>query len=299
MKNIILGRLLAFILVVGLTSCLADLRTIEVKKSGVEEENINRGKALLEEAWLAQGMDKLMNHQVYQIEAHDTWKGALGKMGTVWRQPEADLRLRYKVNTFTGGVEILSGKSEGLMFGLQSWNYWEKPQGEELKFYDKGDKRYVFGQTAYHYFFELIDRLKSAELITYAGEKEFNGNTYDLVFASWHELGPHKSHDQYVAWINRETHLLEFTEYTIRDNYLKMPGSAMLHGSIQFNDLREVNGVLFPFEQIVYFQSPKSNEERFLHKLEVTSICFDCFDESLIQPGRSLQIYGDDKPAKP
>ena len=55
----------------------------------------------------------------------------------------------------------------------------------------------------------MIDRIKDAPIISYAGEDEFRGKKYDLVFCSWGTEKPHMKHDQYVAWINKETGLME------------------------------------------------------------------------------------------
>ena len=60
---------------------MADLRTKVIKKEGITIENTNKGKAILDRAWKAQGFDKIENHQVYSYKGKDTWKGMMGQNG--------------------------------------------------------------------------------------------------------------------------------------------------------------------------------------------------------------------------
>jgi hypothetical protein len=274
-----------------MTACMSSVSTKMVKQEGISQEE--KGRNLLTAAWKAQGLDHLSEHTVYEVHATDKWKGMMGKMGKMWKDMNTDLHLKYAVGSFDGQVTFKDGKKQGLTAGLQSWNYFEAKANETAVFQKKGNKKYIFGINAYQYFFELGDRLRSAPLVTFAGEKEFKGKTYDLVFITWEKVKVHKQHDQYTVWINKETRLLEFCEFTIHDPHIA--GGAMIPGSIEFGDFRDVDGVSIPFMQHIYAGSPKEKHKKFLHRLTVESFTFDSFDAAVLYPDAALVKVGDSK----
>lgn len=267
-------------------SCgIYDLRTKAIKRGGVTLENTNKGKEILHRAWEKQGYDKLSNHEVYSYHGSDVWKGLLGKMGQIWPDMKSEMDFKYQVGTFDGQVTFLDGKQSGDMAGLQNWNYYEISKQDTL-FKEKDSKknrRKVFGVAAFQYFTEMIDRIKNAPIINYAGEGEIRGKKYDLVFCTWDTPEPHMEHDQYVVWINKETGLMDFAQYTIRESYLKPPGYKMIGGGVEYTDFKEIDGVMIPHEQLVYAIKLRKKQKRNLHRLIISDFEFDGFDvEDLI-----------------
>lgn len=286
---------IVFLASIFLQGCMADLRTNLVKNDGLTSENVNKGKALLRSAWQKQGFDKLKNHTVYSFKGNDTWKGMMGKMGKVWPENESELAFKYQIGTFDGQVSFLSGKRKGEIAGLQNWQYYEstnqaKPEFKEL------NKRIGFGLAAFQYFTEMIGRLKDAPIIGYAGEDELRGIKYDLVFITWHKSEPHKEADQYIAWINKETGLLDFAQYTIRENYLKAPGGGAVYGGVEFSDFRNIEGVMIAHEHSVYSFNLKEKKEKNLHQLLISDFQFDSFDAEDLRIDKSIEKGGDFKP---
>lgn len=275
-------------------SCMADLRTKVIKKEGITIKNTNKGKAILDRAWKAQGFDKIENHQVYSYKGKDTWKGMMGQMGKVWPERKSEMDFKYQVGTFDGQVTFLDGKRKGEKAGLQNWNYYEISEENETQF-RKPNKRIKFGLAAFQYFGEMIDRLRSAPIISYAGEKEFKGKKYDLVFVTWNTEKPHKEADQYIAWINKSTSLMEYTQYTIRDSYLKMPGSRAVAGAVEYGDFRNIDGILVSFEHIVYGFNVKKKKKKNLHQLVISEFQFDDFDEEELRLDKNIAKGGDFK----
>jgi len=293
MKTYFVLGLFALILLSGCK--MVDLQTVDMKGDGLTSEAAQKGQVLLETAWKAQGMDKLHEHKTYSVTAVDHWKGLMGKMGKVWPESKGTMELRYAVGSFDSQVEFLDGKEEGLIAGLQSWNYYEIEPGQDVAFKEKPNERIQFGLSAFHYFFELSDRLKRAPIVTYAGEKEHKGKVYDLVFATWETTEPHMEHDQYVLWIDKETGMLEYSEYTVRDNYLRFPGWKSFYGSIHFDDFREINGVMIPFQQTVFLNSPKKKEHKYIHQLQISDFAFDTFDVTELNQNPEIDLIGDSK----
>jgi len=277
-----------------LSSCgLADLRSDQLKEQGVTASAEQKGRQLLHEAWEAQGMDQLEKHETYEAVGTDHWKGLMGKSGNPWPVNNKPLQLRYAVGTFDGQFTVLEGKKEGFTAGLQSWQYYEQTQGQQADFSVKPEKSHVFVIPTYQYFFELIDRLRTVPVVAYMGERQFKGEDYDLVFASWEKAAPHKEHDQYVLYINKETGLIDYASYTIRDNFLPAPKN--LYGTIQYKDWREVDGIKIPFQQLVYFNGPKEKEKKYLHRFLVEAFEFDGFDPKLLYPDQELEKVGNKK----
>lgn len=275
-----------------LASCVASVSTSTVKKEGMSNEK--KGRELLQKSWQAHGMSQLAIHDSYQLKATDHWKGLMGSMGKIWPEKETTVQLDYVIGTFDGRATLLTGKEEGLMAGLQSWNYYEQEAGADVDFDLKDDARYIFGIAAYQYFFELPDRLLNAPLITYAGEEALAGKSYDLVFVTWEKLKAHKKHDQYLCWINKETGMMDYCEFTVHDSYL--PGGGMIPASIQFTDMRDVDGFKVPFLQYIFIGSPKEKTSKYLHRLTVDSFAFDVLPVSALRPNSALKEVGDDKP---
>jgi hypothetical protein len=296
-KKISFTLIAAFIL----QSCgVLDLRTRSLKKTGITEASIKKGKKLLHKAWLAQGYDKLQNHVVYSYDAEDTWKGLLGKLGQIWPEKKIDLSFKYEIGTFDGRVTYKSGKKRGNSAGLQNWNYYEVKNGQII-FLDektKENRKKVFGIAAFQYFNEMIDRLKNAPIISYAGEKEFRNKQYDLVFCTWNKPEAHKENDQYIAWVNKKTGMLDFVQYTIRETYLKPPGYKLIGGAVEFTDFKNIDGVLIPHTQLIYAIKMRKKPKRNLHKVVISDFEFDGFDINELRPNKALKIGGNFKNKK-
>lgn len=108
----------------------------------------------------------------------------------------------------------------------------------------------------------MTDRLRNAPIIAYAGQKEFRGQQYDLVFCTWHKPEPHMENDQYLVWVNRKTGMMDFAQYTIRETYLKPPGYKIMGGGIEFKDFRAIDGILIPHQQIIYAIKIRKNPKK-------------------------------------
>ncbi|WP_424962908.1 hypothetical protein [Ekhidna sp.] len=281
-----------FIPALFLSGCLADLQTRTVK-NGISPETENHGKDLLLTSWRNQGLDELNKHSTYSFSGTDVWKGLMGGIGKPWPEKRTRLNFKYAIGTFDGQVEFLSGEYKGKMAGLQSWQYYEDNE-DGITFMER-NKKTSFGLAAYQYFMELPDRLKDAPIISYAGDRTFDQQEYHLVFVTWSTPKPHKEHDQYLLWINKERSLIEYAEFTIRDNYLKLPGSAAFYGSIHYEDFRSIEGVHIPHKQTVFMNGPKKKEKKRLHQITIDSFAFDNFPESMLYPNPELEKVGDSK----
>lgn len=279
MKNIVISfGLILFGSSLLLQSCAADIRTPLIKKQGILAENVTRGKDILDRSWKIQGLDKLSQHSTYSFSGEDTWKGPMGRFSKIWPDNKLQMEFKYKTGTFDGQVAFIDGSRKGEKAGLQNWNYYEIDRENDTVFQEPNPK-IKFGLAAFQYFGEMLDRLRQAPIISYAGEGELRGQKYDLVFCTWNKPEPHKEADQYIAWINKSNGLMEFTQYTIREDILNMPGSKAAYGGVEFSNFKKVDDILIPFVHTVYVFKLKKKQEKNLHQLVIKNFEFDSFDK--------------------
>lgn len=278
-----------------LSSCAASLVPKMVKKSTNSTELEDKGRAILEKVKEAHGSDVLTKHSTYQFTATDDWKGMMSGIGKLWPQKNTNMTFKYIPNTFDSQLIFNDGKTKGNIAGLQSWNYYEQNEGGKLDFSVKKNKKFTFGLAAFQYFTELPGRLSNAQIIRYAGEEELNGKMYDLVFVTWKQEKANRDVDQYIIYINKETSMLDYAIFTLRDNYLKMPGAGMMHGSIQFSNFKNIDGFMVPFRQSIFMMDPKKKESKYLHQLTISEFKFDSFNKAELYPDSSINPIGDDK----
>lgn len=285
------------VVVVSITlySCSANLLPFSVKKSTDQAGLEKKGRDLLLKSVKQQGFENFNTKETYEFTAEDHWKGPMGGIGKLWSKKRSKMNFKYIPNTFNASVEFLDGKDVGNKAGLQSWNYYRVEKGEQPNFEVKKAKRHVFGMAAFQYFTELTQRLSKAPIIRYAGEKVINDLEYDVVYCTWETIYASKEHDQYLVYINKKTNAVEYASYTIRDNYLKMPGSGVFYGSIHFTDMRNVDGFKVPFQQYIFIGKPKKKDKKYVHKLSLDSFKFDSFDSNELYPNSELKKGGDSK----
>lgn len=287
-----MNKLIICIVAIFLSGCLSSVSTDLVKTEGLK--NKDQAKSILKKSLVAQGWNTISKFETYEVIANNYWKGTIGKIGTVWPDADINLNLKYAIGTFDGQVTYLNSKSKGEIHGLQSWQSYEIAPGKKLvKFKTKLDKKVAFGLSAFQYFFELTSRMNQLDLITYAGEKQFNGKTYSLVFATWDKLKTHRQHDQYLLWINKETFMLEYCEFTVHDPL--MIGGRLATNTIHFSNFQEVQGVQIPFELKINVGKPTTKSKKFVHKLSVEAFKFDTFPIDVLYPNKNLQRIGDSK----
>lgn len=276
------------------TGCkIADLRTTAIEDNTQSETQIKQAKELLIQTVKKHGFDKMGQFSTYEIVGNDHWKGLLGEFGNPWGWNKDEIALRFSVGDFDGQVEVLEGKKAGFVAGIQSWDYYEKVDGN-YQTDMKDDDRKIFNLAAIHYFFELPHRLSSkASFVRYAGEDEVRGKQVDKVFISW-ENEASKDYDHYVLWISKESGLIEAVQFTTRE----APAPKFLKSVIQFEDYRNIDGVFIPFKQSVQMGKPKGKTSKYIHQITISKFEWDSFPISDIRPFSNIKVTGDDKPYK-
>ncbi|MCG8330351.1 MAG: hypothetical protein MI974_21815 [Chitinophagales bacterium] len=247
----------------------------------------------IEEVIQAQGFDIMQHHNLYSLEVTDHWRGFLGKIAKLWPEPKTTFSFKYNFNTFDGSATFLTGKKEGNIIGVQSWEFYEKDKGgEDFVNKDTGDKHnpMEFGIVVLHYFIELPYRLRNAPIKRYYGQKMHNGNQYDLVFASWKSEAPNKEYDQYILWINMETKLVDYCIYTLRSN--TNPFTRHKYGSIAYMDYKDIDGFKLATQMPIMLDDgvvTAASLDEYFHRFSIHDFSFGDFEESVLYPLPGLE----------
>lgn len=294
MKKIALSIIASVVL---LSSCkMADVRTDQMLRQDITKSHELKGKQLLRASIEAMGYDKLDNIESYETVARFNWKfpWAVMPVNSLPGAKGNDIRFRFKTNSFDGQVEYLEGRKKGDIHGLQSWKTYTFDKTGAPQF--TKDKRRSWGLSSYHYMFEGPYRLTNADVITYAGTKEFEGNKYDLVFVSWQSAEPHKEHDQWLLYINQKTKFVDLANITIRDFFMPFPPN-MAEGTIRYLDrIKTSAGIYFPKDIVIQLMAPKK-EKKHIYKISFRDYKFNSSPVEQLLPFKNLEDYGDSKPS--
>ena len=132
-----------------------------------------------------------------------------------------------------------------------------------------------FNLANYQWWVEFPYRLSHVKNITYAGEKDYHGEQYDLVLATWgNDLKVNKKYDQYLIWFNKTTGMIDLVTFTYRN--VPMLSPSFMYGTAIFKDYKTVNGINLPHSHKFQINGP-SADKKFAHHFEIDKIEFNTF----------------------
>ena len=212
------------------TGCgLSDLRP----KGIIYPENAEaKGRKWLAEAAAAQGGNALRSHTNISFWMSDEWPGWMMRMLAMpWPQNKQTMRADIQVGTDNSRLTFVGGPQDGEGWGIQQWVTYRFNSEGKLDFDppDKADSKIKFWLPTNLYFPFLAWRLQEATWIRSIGSEKIGKRSYHKVFVSWDTDEPQKNIDQYIVYIDEETHLIQWVRYTVRD--MMGPASGLLHYS--------------------------------------------------------------------
>ena len=226
---------------------LGDLRTEYVKKQGTSASAQEKGRALLLKSIEELGgikRWKQLRERAIKVTFRHHWYNTMLRtffMPLEFSGQELELLVRPKQSNVR--LTFLDGKWKGTSWGIQQWVTYQVDAKGKLTW--KQDKTIKFHLPSFQYFFFTPFYLAEAPLVTYEGERELHGNTYDLIYATWGKWTPQEEVDQYMMWINRKTLLVDFVQSTVRDMFKRSIVTLYL------SKHESVFGVKVPFRQSV------------------------------------------------
>jgi len=293
--KIYLSKLLKWFGIVGLIVIMAmgiimafyraHIRPASLRNTDVSDIAINRGRALLGEAESAHGFEQWQNRTTTDILAVDDWVDMMGNLLiNPFSIPRQEIKIQLLNGTWNSRLELIEDSHAKEVWGIQSGNSYKRRQGEEPVF--KPDKDVEFFLPTYQYFFEFPFHVKSADIVIDIGESQFEGKTYDRVFATWKSLEPISEVDQYIVWIDKDTKLVRRIEYTIREM------GDFFMGSTNFEDYKLVDSIMVPHQLDAHAIMP-GGIEMLMHTITVEEVRFDTMKEDDFKSDPTLQISSD------
>ena len=269
-------------------SCkIADLRTPALNPDLPNREE--KAIQLLDQVVENYQLERLEDAETYSLNATDNWNGLFALVNP-FPKDNALMEMRFRPKSFDGQFYYIETKKQTI-YGVQSFHHYRIKEDGNIQF--KNKKSISFTLPAIQYFFELPLRLRDAPFLKYAGTQNFENKTYDLVFATWDKLEPHKENDQYLLYIDSDSGELRFASYTVRGMYL--PASRSVFGSIRFEGLtKNENGIIYPSKLIVQLNRLKK-AKRNLHTITLSDLRLDSFELSQLYPDKNIPFQGDSK----
>lgn len=243
---------------------LADIRPPEVSLDPDPASEI-RGRALLAEMLEAHGGERALHrHRSLSFDFTDDWYGAAGLVNP-WPANDQRAVITQQVHSFDSTAHLQNGPDQGLTWGITEGRAWVERDGARTEV-DDPDIRFMLPTV--HYFVEMPQRLTEADIVRYVGEREVAGQPYEVVYATWGEVGANAEYDQYLIYLHPETHRLAKVHYTVREILPVATGVAHLM------DQREVDGFWFAHDMPVTGAVGDSPEQAF-HRMRLANLRFD------------------------
>ena len=74
-----------------------------------------------------------------------------------------------------------------------------------------------------------------------------------MVYATWGSEKANKEYDQFLLYLNEETHLIEYLHFTVREKFNAISFTA------RFDNFKAVDNLVFPFVQYVTQGKPQKS----------------------------------------
>ncbi len=248
-------------------ACRSDIRpdslSEKIQPSRLEEA---KGRTLLSESARVHGAERFRQIKTYDMQINDHWVGLLGSIGNPWPESSVDGTLSFRANSSDGRMTFSNPDFKGLVWGIQSMKPYTVQPKAAPEFEENADIHFIL--PALQYLTEFIFRNHDEHIVSYAGPEEINGKLYERVFVTWNSLEPSDELDQYMAYIDPKTFRLEKLRYTIREF------AGFAEGTIHYEDLHEIDGILFSFKQSITSGHTDAPDD-FIHRVLVGHVAVD------------------------
>jgi len=246
---------------------VSDIRPDYVRKQ-IDEV---KGRELLQETAVAMGAVYWPEILNYEVDFEDEFFGQVGKASSPFEQNPASFTLRYQ----------RKGSDANLIFPDSSkWGIFRdktfSKAGPDAKVQRGHDGDIAFWLPTYKYFIQFPYLIREATAVSYAGSAEEDGQNYELVYATWDQYKPQRHLDQYVIWIHPETKHIFKIQYTVREQF------PFLTGTAYFKDYQTFGKFTIPTRMPV--GSNIIGVKGLLHEMRIRDIRFNNFNPGKLVP---------------
>ena len=216
---------------------MADLRN-EFLEKGITPESSKKGKELisrLEDA--CGGFENWQKFSTSQfIQTADWYDNE-----TNWTINPQEFEMTCTIGGSDGTLTLLNGPKKGTTWNIKNGMTYTSNGKPDLE-----NQKMIWHKQDYKsYWFQFPFRMREADIISYAGQRTIKGVNYDIVYVTWHSETPNSKYDQYMLYLNPDTHQLDWLEFTLRDRH------PMAGGISQFANYKENNGITLPMSQFL------------------------------------------------
>ena len=227
------------------------------------------------------GYDRWMATPAISVTGVDEWPTFHWRLiAGPWKNIRTGFVFTWLPNTDNSRIRLLDGKEAGIEYGIQQWATYSV-QDSVLQFKDHRD--IWFHLPTMEYFLEFPFRIREAGIIRYAGTRMYAGTAYERLFFTWESVAPNPVMDQYLVYINPQTHLIDYLELTVRDQ------AKWAYATVRFEDYTEQDGFTFPTRMEFFFQN-KLPGKTIGHRIELSGVeIHDQFEQSEIIRDASIK----------
>ena len=221
----------------------------------ISVEDKAKGKVLLNQMETAYGgKDKWLAHKTGSFaQIADWYEDKLGLSG--WDVMPQELQISSTLGTENCKLKLLNGPNTAKSWENSDYQHFETSATGDRALAE--DDKFMLKMDFKNYWFQFPFRIGEAPIISYAGESTVQGETYDLLYATWGSEKPNRQFDQYILYLDKETRLVEWLHFTIRDKL------KAIHSTAQFTDFRTIGGVVAPFNQYITRGAPEDDGPKF------------------------------------
>ena len=226
---------------VALAGCLADVRPPPLDDRPVALDEA-AGRAVLERAHDAQHLEGSVPWAQLpgaEVTLTDAFFGLSGWIYGPWPRDPQRLTLRFQPAGDRGVARFVDDDGVEQRWGLHAWNAWTQTADGPVVYDDHDDV--LFWLPTVEYFLEAAFRLREAAIVD-LGEPyvDIEGRRYDRAYATWVSYEPNAQVDQFVAYVSQASGLLTRLDFTARDVF------GFVVGSARYSDFRQVDGYVLP-----------------------------------------------------
>lgn len=212
----------------------------------------------------------LLSQVVAAYGGQDTWRSTLSAKFVLfedwygntersqWKADPQKLLVEIRPFSDQGSMLLMNGNDGGMNYSLTDTSFYELvPRGNPVR-----SSREVYEEKLRTnlYWFEFPFRIAQAQIVGYGGTIAVDEKTYELVYCTWGNANAQASTDQYLLYIDPDTHLIDYVHYTNRSKYIFISLTA------QYLDFHTINGITIPHQQRIRLGSPGSGGAKILER---------------------------------
>ena len=229
--------LVAGVALFGCASELADIRPERLRAKTPSEAEQTQGRSAMTAMLKTHGYDAWKRYNFVHAKAADEWFNSLYfTLGAPYTEnPEHAVVAAYTQRFPDARIEFTGGKNAGHVWAVGGDRIRIKRPGEETKAQVTQDDAFF---AAFVHNFPLWPnipfQLATATHVTYLDSAKWEGKTFDRILIGWGGFEPSERTDQWILWVNQDTHILERVWFTIR-----LAGQSQVGGY----NLREIKAI--------------------------------------------------------